>query len=207
MESEVKNSLVELPVMEHFYTLQGEGAHSGRAAYFIRLGGCDVGCVWCDVKESWDADAHPKFGVPTMVEWASEHPGRMAVITGGEPLMYNLDALTAALRTAGFETNIETSGAHPLSGHWDWICFSPKKFKAPLPEFYEAAHELKVIIFNKSDFEFAEYHAARVNADCKLFLQVEWDRRDKMMPLIVDYVKANPQWRVSTQTHKYMDIP
>ncbi len=207
MKSEVKNSLEELPVMEHFYTLQGEGAHSGRAAYFIRLGGCDVGCVWCDVKESWDADAHPKFGVPAMVEWASEHPGRMAVITGGEPLMYNLDDLTTALRTAGFETNIETSGAHPLSGYWDWICFSPKKFKAPLPEFYDAAHELKVIIFNKSDFEFAEYHAARVNTSCKLFLQVEWDRRDKMMPLIVDYVKANPKWKVSTQTHKYMDIP
>jgi 7-carboxy-7-deazaguanine synthase len=207
MESEVKNSIVELPVMEHFYTLQGEGAHSGRAAYFIRLGGCDVGCVWCDVKESWDANAHPKYTIPTMVDWASEHPGRMAVITGGEPLMYNLDELTASLKDAGFETNIETSGAHPLSGTWDWVCFSPKKFKAPLPEFYEAAQELKVIIYNKSDFEFAEYHAARVNPNCKLYLQVEWDRRDKMMPLVVEYVKAHPQWRVSTQTHKYMDIP
>jgi 7-carboxy-7-deazaguanine synthase len=207
MESEVKNSIVELPVMEHFYTLQGEGAHSGRAAYFIRLGGCDVGCVWCDVKESWDANAHPKYTIPTMVDWASKHPGRMAVITGGEPLMYNLDELTASLKDAGFETNIETSGAHPLSGTWDWVCFSPKKFKAPLPEFYEAAQELKVIIYNKSDFEFAEYHAARVNPNCKLYLQVEWDRRDKMMPLVVEYVKAHPQWRVSTQTHKYMDIP
>ena len=207
MESEVKNSTVELPVMEHFYTLQGEGAHSGRAAYFIRLGGCDVGCVWCDVKESWDASIHPRFTIPTMVDWASEHPGRMAVITGGEPLMYNLDDLTASLKEAGFKTNIETSGAHPLSGTWDWVCFSPKKFKTPLPEFYEVAHELKVIIYNKSDFEFAEYHAARVNHRCKLYLQVEWDRRDKMMPLVVEYVKAHPQWRVSTQTHKYMNIP
>ncbi len=199
--------LESLPIMESFYTLQGEGYHSGKAAYFIRLGGCDVGCVWCDVKESWEADAHPKFRIEEIVNGALEHTGRMAVITGGEPLMYNLDELTHQLKQVGFETNIETSGAHPLTGQWDWICFSPKKFKAPLEEFYEAAHELKVIIFNKSDFKFAEEHAQKVNANCKLFLQVEWDKREQMMPFIVDYVKENPKWRVSTQTHKYMNIP
>ena len=202
-----KDIITELPVMEYFYTLQGEGFHSGKAAYFIRLGGCDVGCVWCDVKESWDADVHPRYTVERLVSDASAFPGRMVVITGGEPLMYNLDELTLSLRQAGFQTNIETSGAHPLSGHWDWICFSPKKFKAPLDEFYDAAHELKVIIFNKSDFAFAEQHAARVNENCKLFLQVEWDRREKMMPLLVEYVKEHPEWRISIQTHKYMNIP
>jgi 7-carboxy-7-deazaguanine synthase len=196
-----------LPVMESFYTLQGEGFHSGKAAYFIRLGGCDVGCVWCDVKESWDAEAHPQFRVEDIVNGALEYPGRLAVITGGEPLMYDLNELTAELKQKGFQTNIETSGAHPLSGDWDWICFSPKKFKAPLEEFYAVANELKVIVYNSSDFDFAEMHAAKVNPDCKLFLQVEWDRRERMMPSIVEYVKANPQWRVSIQTHKYMNIP
>lgn len=196
-----------LPVMESFYTLQGEGFHSGKAAYFIRLGGCDVGCVWCDVKESWDAEAHPQFRVEDIVNGALEYPGRLAVITGGEPLMYDLNELTAELKQKGFQTNIETSGAHPLSGDWDWICFSPKKFKAPLKEFYAVANELKVIVYNSSDFDFAEIHAAKVNPDCKLFLQVEWDRRERMMPSIVEYVKANPQWRVSIQTHKYMNIP
>lgn len=203
----VKEVSQQLPVMEYFYTLQGEGYHSGRAAYFIRLGGCDVGCVWCDVKESWDAAAHPYYDISQLVDLASTHPGRMAVITGGEPAMYNLNPLTSALKEAGFATNIETSGTHPLTGTWDWVCFSPKKFKAPLQEYYEAAHELKVIIFNKSDFKFAEQHAAKVNKNCKLFLQVEWDKRDQMMPLVVDYVQQNPQWRVSTQTHKYMNIP
>lgn len=202
-----KDIMTELPVMEYFYTLQGEGFHSGKAAWFIRLGGCDVGCVWCDVKESWEADAHPRYTVEQMVREATVFPGRMAVVTGGEPLMYNLDALTQALKEAGFQTNVETSGAHPLSGHWDWVCFSPKKFKEPLPEFYEAADELKVIIFNKSDFAFAEHHAARVNKKCKLFLQVEWEKREKMMPLIVEYVKEHPEWRISIQTHKYMNIP
>lgn len=203
-----KDSMEEkLPVMEYFYTLQGEGFHSGRAAYFIRLGGCDVGCVWCDVKESWDADIHPKHSIKSLVESASVHPGRLAVITGGEPLMHNLDLLTSELKNAGFQTNIETSGAHPLSGEWDWITFSPKKFKAPVDEIYAVANELKVIIFNKSDFEFAEEHASKVNPDCKLYLQVEWDKRDKMMPLIVDYIKDNPKWRTSIQTHKYMNIP
>jgi 7-carboxy-7-deazaguanine synthase len=197
----------KLPIMEAFYTLQGEGFHSGKAAYFIRLGGCDVGCVWCDVKDSWDANAHPKVAVEELLNNAKEHPGKLIVITGGEPLMYNLDNLTAVLQSENFKTNIETSGAHPLSGSWDWICFSPKKFKEPLPEFYEAAHELKIIVFNKSDFDFAEKHAVKVNKDCILYLQPEWDKREQMMPLIVDYIKENPKWRMSIQTHKYLDIP
>lgn len=196
-----------LPVMEAFYTLQGEGFHSGKAAYFIRLGGCDVGCVWCDVKDSWDAEAHPKLSIDTIVQEALQYPARMAVITGGEPLMYDLDQLTGALKSAGFQTNIETSGAHPMSGKWDWVCFSPKKFKAPHESVYAQAHELKVIVYNKSDFEFAEKHAALVSDDCILLLQPEWSRVQEMTPLIVEYVKKHPQWRISLQTHKYMDIP
>lgn len=194
--------------MEAFYTLQGEGVHTGKAAYFIRLGGCDVGCHWCDVKESWDALKHPIKSIEEIVKEAAAHPGRLAVITGGEPLMHNLDHLTSALKAAGFETNIETSGAHPLSGDFDWICLSPKKFKAPLPEIYAHANELKIIVFNKSDFEWAEEHAAKVDKqNCVLLLQPEWSKRAQMMPLIVDYVKANPKWKVSLQTHKYLDIP
>jgi 7-carboxy-7-deazaguanine synthase len=196
-----------LPVMEAFYTLQGEGSHSGRAAYFIRLGGCDVGCVWCDVKDSWDADAHPKVSLTKIIGDATENPARLAVITGGEPLMYNLDELTAGLKAEGFETNIETSGAHPLTGQWDWICFSPKKFKEPLPEIYKKAHELKIIVFNKSDFKFAEKFAELVNPECKLYLQTEWDKQKEMLPLIIDYIKANPKWRISVQTHKHLNIP
>jgi 7-carboxy-7-deazaguanine synthase len=200
-------ALTALPVMEAFYTLQGEGAHSGRAAYFIRLGGCDVGCHWCDVKESWDADMHPKKAISKIVEEASAYPGRLAVITGGEPLMYNLDGLTGALRDSGFQTNIETSGVYPISGHWDWICFSPKKFKTPHPGIYSEANELKVIVYNKSDFEFAETHAARVAGSCKLLLQPEWSRSKQMLPMIIDYIKDNPHWQISLQTHKYMNIP
>ena len=205
---EIKIDLFEkLPIMEAFYTLQGEGFHSGKAAYFIRLGGCDVGCVWCDVKDSWDANAHPKVTVEELLNNAKDDPGELIVITGGEPLMYNLNNLTTVLKSENFKTNIETSGAHPLSGNWDWICFSPKKFKEPLPEFYEAAHELKIIVFHKSDFEFAEKHAEKVNEDCILYLQPVWDKREQMMPLIVDYIKENPKWRMSIQTHKYLDIP
>ncbi|RAK00547.1 organic radical activating enzyme [Larkinella arboricola] len=193
--------------MESFYTLQGEGAHTGRAAYFIRLGGCDVGCHWCDVKESWDADAHPKYPIVEIVEGALQHPGRMAVITGGEPLMHDLTGLTLALKKAGFQTNIETSGVYPVSGVWDWICFSPKKFKQPHPGIFEQANELKVIIYNKSDFAFAESFVPLLQPHCKLFLQPEWSRSNEMLPLIVEYVKQHPQWQVSLQTHKYMDIP
>ncbi|QGW30056.1 radical SAM protein [Phnomibacter ginsenosidimutans] len=193
--------------MEAFYTLQGEGYHTGRAAYFIRLGGCDVGCVWCDVKDSWDASKHPQQSITDIVSAAASFPGRMAVITGGEPLMHNLDALTAALHEAGFSINIETSGSSPLSGQVDWICVSPKKFKAPLPEVLAAAHELKVVVFNKTDFDWAEKHAAMVPAHCKLYLQPEWEKRNEMTPLIVEYIQQHPQWQLSLQTHKYIGVP
>lgn len=197
----------QLPVMEQFYTLQGEGFHQGRAAYFIRLGGCDVGCVWCDVKDSWDADKHPKKAITEIVSEAAQFPGRLAVVTGGEPLMHNLTELTAALHAAGFSTNIETSGAHPLSGTWDWICLSPKKFKAPLPGILPLAHELKVVIFNKTDFDWAEKYAAQVSPGCKLYLQPEWDKAATVTPLIIDYIKANPQWGLSLQVHKHINVP
>ncbi|HEX4956907.1 MAG TPA: 7-carboxy-7-deazaguanine synthase QueE [Lacibacter sp.] len=198
--------------MESFYTLQGEGFHQGRAAYFIRLAGCDVGCVWCDVKESWEATKHPTFTIEEIVAKVQEetkHTTRkpIVVITGGEPLMHDLDTLTAALHQAGFQTNIETSGSHPLSGTWDWICLSPKKFKAPLPEVVPFAHELKVVIYNKSDFAWAEQYAAQVAPHCKLYLQPEWDKAALVTPLIIDYIKANPKWELSLQVHKYINVP
>ena len=193
--------------MEAFYTIQGEGHFSGNSAYFIRLGGCDVGCVWCDVKESWDAEKWPKQSVDQIVEAALLHKTRLVVVTGGEPLMYNLDHLTNALKTHGLNTNIETSGAYPLSGIWNWVCFSPKKFMKPKDEIYHMADELKVVIYNKSDFAWAEEHAAKVNPDCLLYLQPEWDKSEKMLPTIIEYVKNNPQWKISLQTHKFMNIP
>jgi organic radical activating enzyme len=197
----------KLPVMEHFYTLQGEGFHQGRAAYFIRLGGCDVGCVWCDVKESWEMDKHPLLTIDQLVGEVKKTPAELVVITGGEPLMHQLDALTEALHGAGLHTNIETSGSHPLSGNWDWICLSPKKFKAPLPGILPLANELKVIIFNKSDFSWAEKYATQVSMDCKLYLQPEWSKASEMTPLIVDHIKANPRWELSLQLHKYINVP
>ena len=197
----------QLPVMEYFYTIQGEGNHQGRAAYFIRLGGCDVGCVWCDVKDSWDASKHPLKSIESLLELVEETPAKLVVITGGEPLMHNLLELTAALKAAGFETNIETSGSHPLSGKWDWICLSPKKFKAPLPEVVPFANELKVVIFNKTDFAWAEQYAAQVSPQCKLYLQPEWDKASIVTPLIIEYIKANPQWQLSLQIHKYINVP
>ena len=193
--------------MESFYTLQGEGFHTGRAAYFLRLGGCDVGCVWCNVKESWPAEAHPKVAINDMVKQASEHPGRLAVITGGEPLMYNLDELTSALQDGGFETNIETSGAYPLSGHWDWICISPKKFKAPLPEVLAAAHEFKMVVYHKSDLDWMKQFLPYLSAGCKLYLQPEWSKADEILPLLIEFTKQNPAWRISLQTHKFLNIP
>ena len=196
-----------LPLMEEFYTIQGEGFHSGKAAYFIRLGGCDVGCHWCDVKESWDAELHPLTSVDTIVANASKFPSKTVVVTGGEPLLYNLDLLTSKLREAGIKTFIETSGAYPLSGQWDWICLSPKKFKGPIPSIAPLAGELKVIVFNKSDFDWAEEHAKLVSSDCKLYLQPEWSKAEQMTPQIIEYVKNNPKWEVSLQTHKYMNIP
>lgn len=195
-----------LPLMEEFYTIQGEGFHKGTAAYFIRLGGCDVGCHWCDVKESWNADLHPPTLVDTIVENAA-HYSKTIVVTGGEPLMWDMEPLTLKLKEKGLQTHIETSGAYPLTGHWDWICLSPKKMKLPTEAVCQNAHELKCIIFNNDDFRFAEEQAKKVNPDCILYLQPEWSKRDKMVPHIVDYVMANPQWKVSLQTHKYLNIP
>jgi 7-carboxy-7-deazaguanine synthase len=197
----------KLPLMESFYTIQGEGYFQGHAAYFIRLGGCDVGCVWCDVKESWDASAHPQTDIDSMIADAKDSGTEIVVVTGGEPVMYDLTELTKGLKLEGLKTNIETSGVYPLSGTWDWVCFSPKKFKAPHPTIYSAANELKVVIYNKADFAWAEEHAANVNDACILFLQPEWSREKEMLPHIIDYVKRNPRWKVSLQIHKYMNIP
>lgn len=206
---EVSDKLVHtvLPLMEDFYTIQGEGYYQGQAAYFIRLGGCDVGCVWCDVKESWDASLHPLTSVAEMTARAKASGTPVVVITGGEPLMYDLAELTRALKDAGMRTNVETSGVYPVTGAWDWICFSPKKFKAPDPSIFPQADELKVIVYNRSDFEWAETYASTVRENCELFLQPEWSKEKEMLPLIIDYVKAHPQWKISLQIHKYMNIP
>ena len=204
LKSEIDTSL---PVMEDFYTLQGEGFHQGKAAYFIRLGGCDVGCVWCNVKDSWDAEKHPKFKVESLKLKVKETPAEIVVITGGEPLMHDLTELTKELQAAGLKTHIETSGAHPLSGSWDWVCLSPKKFKAPLPGIVSLANELKIVVFNKSDFDWAEKYAALVSPSCKLFLQPEWDKSAEITPLIIEYIKAHPQWELSLQIHKYINVP
>jgi 7-carboxy-7-deazaguanine synthase len=195
------------PLMEKFYTLQGEGFYSGQAAYFIRLGGCDVGCVWCDVKDSWDASAHPLVDIDEIINDAKASGAEFCVITGGEPLMHNLDNLTKAIHDAGMRAHIETSGSSPMSGSWDWICLSPKKFKAPLPECIGLADELKIIIYHKSDFEWAESFAQRVKPGCKLFLQPEWGKSESMLPLIIAYIKQNPQWQLSLQIHKFLQIP
>ncbi len=195
-----------LPLMEEFYTIQGEGFHTGTSAYFIRIGGCDVGCHWCDVKESWDATIHPPTSVDAIVVKAAQYSDTI-VVTGGEPLMWNMGPLTQKLKHKNLKTHIETSGAYPLTGDWDWICLSPKKRMLPKAEVLEKADELKVIVYNKSDFEFAEKYAEQIGETCVLFLQPEWSVREKMMPLIVDYVMANPKWKVSLQTHKYLNIP
>jgi organic radical activating enzyme len=200
-------SSISYPVMEHFYTLQGEGYYTGQAAYFVRLAGCDVGCVWCDVKESWDASKHPSMKLEEIVDAICQTPTQIVVITGGEPLLHDLTALCNALQTKGIRTHIETSGSSPLSGTWDWICLSPKKFKAALPESIAAADELKVIIFNQSDFDWALQYQAKVKSTCKLYLQTEWDQQEKMLPKIIEFVKQNPKWQISLQTHKYLQIP
>lgn len=201
-----------LPVMEAFYTLQGEGFHQGKAAYFIRLAGCDVGCFWCDVKDSWNASLHPQRSIQEIAEEVCAqrslvNGNPIIVITGGEPLLHNLDLFTQQLQALNFKTHIETSGSSSLSGTWDWICLSPKKFKNPLPEVLEAAHELKTIIYNKSDFIWAEENAAQVSPNCKLYLQPEWSKSAQITPLIIDYIKNNPRWQLSLQVHKYIDIP
>jgi organic radical activating enzyme len=214
LKSEVKESNAhiaalsgeKLPFMEDFYTLQGEGFHTGKPAYFVRIGGCDVGCHWCDVKESWDARLHPLTDVHEVIERAQQTGCKTMVVTGGEPLQYNLDYFTSELKKKGFAIHLETSGAFPLSGHWDWICLSPKKQQAPLPELFQAAHELKVIIHNKDDFKWAEENARKVNG-IPMFLQPEWSKIKDLMPKIVEYVLQNKHWRISLQSHKYMNIP
>ncbi len=222
MQTATKNKIQTLPVMESFYTIQGEGFHQGKAAYFIRLGGCDVGCVWCDVKESWNADIHPKKTVEEIVGEASktiagfrllvtgiQQPatGNISIVTGGEPLMHDCSELTTQLHKANFKTHIETSGAYPLSGEWDWICVSPKKFKAPVSDILPFANELKIVIFNKSDFDWAEKYAALVSSTCKLYLQPEWEKSSVVTPLIIEYIKQNPRWEFSLQLHKYISVP
>ncbi len=196
-----------LPLMEEFYTIQGEGFNTGKAAYFIRLGGCDVGCHWCDVKESWNPELHPLTLTKNIVNNANKYPSKSVVVTGGEPLLYNLEVLCEGLKGFGMQTFLETSGAYLLTGQWDWICVSPKKFKAPLPSVLKQAHELKVIIYHDSDFEWAENHALQVSANCKLYLQPEWSKSEKMTPKIVEYVMNHPTWEISLQTHKFLHIP
>lgn len=203
----MSDASTRVPVMEHFYTIQGEGTFAGHAAYFIRLAGCDVGCVWCDVKESWETSPEQWMDIRELTQAASSHPSKMVVITGGEPLMYDLAALTSSLKEAGLRTHLETSGAYPLTGSWDWISVSPKKFKPPLPEVLAQADELKVIVYHRSDLEWAEKHAALVNGRCRLVLQPEWERRHEMEPLIIEYVKQHPEWIISIQSHKYLGIP
>ncbi len=193
--------------MEAFHTLQGEGAFQGQSAYFIRLGGCDVGCVWCDVKESWPAEAHPQVEVATIVDRARASGAPIAVVTGGEPSMYNLVALSSGLHQAGLRTHIETSGVYPITGHWDWVCLSPKKFRKPDPTSYMKADEMKVIIFHASDLPWGEQEAVNVRPACRLYLQPEWSKEKEMAPLIVEYIKSHPRWRISLQVHKYLNIP
>ena len=195
-----------LPLMEEFYTIQGEGFHKGTAAYFIRVGGCDVGCHWCDVKESWNAATHPPTAIESIAANAAQYSNTI-VVTGGEPLTWDMGPLTTLLKDKNLNTHIETSGAYPLTGNWDWICLSPKKNKEPVGDIHLKAHELKVIIYNRDDLRFAEEHAGRVSEHCVLYLQPEWSVRDKVTPLIVDYVMKNPAWKISLQTHKYLNIP
>ena len=196
-----------LPLMEAFYTIQGEGYYSGKAAYFLRIGGCDVGCHWCDVKESWNADLHPPTSIADILKGIAQYSVDTVVITGGEPLMWNLDKLTAALKLEGLKVHLETSGAYPYSGDFDWVCMSPKKMQAPLPAIKPITSELKVIVNNKHDFIWAEQQREGLSDDCKLYLQAEWSKREKIIPLIIDFVKENKHWTISLQSHKYMNIP
>ena len=207
MQSKEFNPKQELPVMESFFTIQGEGAHSGRAAYFIRLAGCDVGCVWCDVKESWDPSIHPLLSISALVENAVSSACGFVVITGGEPAMYDISELVNQLHAQNIEVAIETSGCYPLNGDVDWYCFSPKKFKAPTEEAYQRANELKVVIAHISDLAWAETLAQKVNSNCKLYLQPEWSKQERFLKTIIDYVKEHPKWKISLQTHKFMNIP
>lgn len=206
MSSQAHN-LLAFPVMEYYYTIQGEGYNTGKSAFFIRLGGCDVGCVWCDVKDSWESAKHPVMSIDEMLELIKVAGAQRVVITGGEPAMYDLRQLTRLLKASGLELFLETSGAYPITGDWDWICVSPKKFKAPLESSLQLADELKVIVFNNSDFSWGDQHAAKVKAACKLFLQPEYSVQHRMLPGIIEYAKSHPEWRISLQTHKVMQIP
>ena len=197
----------EMPIMEAFYSLQGEGYYAGRPAYFIRLAGCDIGCVWCDVKESWTAQKNQIQSIESIVNKCVTSNTNFVVITGGEPAMYDISYLVQALQNNKMEVAIETSGAYQLSSHIDWYCFSPKKFKFPCEEAYQRADELKIIVFNKSDLRWAEKHAEKVSDKCILYLQAEWSKKELITPLIIDYVKTNIKWKISLQTHKYLDIP
>ncbi len=197
----------ELPVMEQFYSVQGEGFHSGRPAFFIRLAGCEVGCSWCDVKESWTVTENQIRKISEMVAQTVDSGTNFAVITGGEPCMYDLVELTSQLQKSGIEVALETSGAYPVSGQFDWICLSPKKFRLPLAENFALADELKVIVVNRDDLEWCVEMASKTRPDCRWYLQPEWDRREKVLPLIVDYVKRNTRWSISLQTHKYINVP
>jgi len=199
--------MMQFPVMEHFYTIQGEGVHAGKPAYFVRLAGCDVGCVWCDVKESWPTEGFPMHTVAEICDWVKSTAAEIVVITGGEPAMYDCNSLVDALHSEGYRVHVETSAAYPLQGNYDWVCISPKKFKQPQANEMGKAHELKVIVFNDSDFEWAEKWAETCSTDCALLLQPEWEKRDKMMPKIIDYVKENPRWRICIQTHKVINVP
>ncbi len=206
-QTQLLNNGEILPIMEQFYTIQGEGFNTGKAAYFIRIGGCDVGCHWCDVKESWDANIHPLTKINDVIANVKAFNAQSVVITGGEPLIYNLNTLTKQLKEKNISTFIETSGAYELSGNWDWICLSPKKTMLPLQFIYKKAHELKVIVFNQHDFKWAEEQAEQVNENCYLYLQPEWSKHSQLLPQIIEYVKQNPKWMISLQTHKYMNIP
>ncbi|MDD4820084.1 MAG: 7-carboxy-7-deazaguanine synthase QueE [Flavobacteriales bacterium] len=196
----------KIRLMERFYTLQGEGCHSGRAAYFIRTAGCPVRCPWCDVKDSWNAVSHQEFSVNEIVNNIPEVV-KTVIITGGEPLIWDMDLLTSLLHQKGLKVHLETSGAVALSGKWDWICVSPKRAKEPLDEMIATADELKVVICGEEDFIWAEKHAKKTKNTCALLLQPEWDNRETVMPMITKYVMEHPQWRASLQTHKYMNIP
>lgn len=198
---------MKLPLVEEFYTLQGEGYYTGSAAYFIRIGGCDVGCSWCDTKFSWNPDLHPPVDIQQIIDHAAESPAAAVVVTGGEPLMANLEPLTSKLKEKGISTFLETSGAYPLTGEWDWICLSPKKNMPPVGNIHQEADELKVIVAEEADIEWAIEHSGLVSEDCKLFLQPEWSVRESMLPVIIEFVKENPSWQVSIQAHKYMHIP
>lgn len=206
-ESFTQKYIAALPLMEHFYTIQGEGYNTGRAAYFLRLAGCDVGCVWCDVKESWKITEHPEINISEMLNYVKNAKANFCVITGGEPAMHDLKLLTGELKKINIEIAIETSGVYPLTGIFDWVCLSPKKFKPALQSVFNLANELKIVVYHKSDFEWAEEQAKRVNAKCLLYLQPEWEKREQILPLIINYVKQNPKWRISLQTHKYINVP